>query len=138
MATTNVQTPRNRGDTSTPQQSAADEAARLRAAIRELAPAFAARSKEIEDGRRVPGDIALKLRRLGLFRSLLPRSVGGLELSAADVVPMIETLAVADSSLRWMTMISMTAQMFAIRDLIVAPLKKAEWVIPILLQNCHP
>jgi alkylation response protein AidB-like acyl-CoA dehydrogenase len=74
------------------------EAARLHATIREFAAEFADRSKEIEDGRRVPHDIAIKLRRLGLFRSLMPRSVGGLELNVADVVPMLETLAAADSS----------------------------------------
>ncbi len=85
------------------------------AALHDLAPDFAARSKEIEDGRRVPSDIADKLRQLGLFRTLLPRSLGGLDLSAPDVVQMIETLAAADSSVGWVAMIGVTSQIFATR-----------------------
>ena len=64
MATSNVQTARKRIDAVAEQQPA-PEAARLLAALRDLAPEFAARSREIEDGRRVPSDIAVKLRRLG-------------------------------------------------------------------------
>jgi alkylation response protein AidB-like acyl-CoA dehydrogenase len=115
LVTSNVQTARNRVDTATSPKPPAGEAGRILAALRELAPEFAARSKEIEDGRRVPRDIADKLRRLGLFRTLLPRSLGGLELSAADVVPMIETMAAADSSVGWVTMIGTSSSTFCTR-----------------------
>ena len=91
------------------------EAARLHSRLRDLAPEFAARSEEIEEARRVPSDIADTLRHLGLFRTLLPRGLGGLELSAADLVPMIETLAAADSSVGWVTMIGLSSQMFCTR-----------------------
>ena len=115
MATSNVQTARNRIDAATSREPLASEAARILAALRDLAPEIAVRSKEIEDGRRVPSDIAEKLRRLGLFRTLLPRSLGGLELSAADAVPMIETVAAADSSVGWVTMIGTSSSIFCTR-----------------------
>src|ERR1700750_1182450 len=114
LATTNVQTARKRIDATATQQPAT-EAGRLLEALRDLSPELASRSKEIEDGRRVPNDIAVKLRRLGLFRMLLPRSLGGLELSAPDAVQMLETLAAADSSVGWVAMIAMTSQMFSTR-----------------------
>jgi indole-3-acetate monooxygenase len=115
LATSNVQTARDRIDAAASREPPASEAARILAALRDLAPEIAARSKEIEDGRRVPSDIAVKLRRLALFRTLLPRSLGGLELSAAHVVPMIETMATADSSVGWVTMIGLTSQVFCTR-----------------------
>jgi indole-3-acetate monooxygenase len=113
LVTSNVQTARI--DAAGSREQPAGEAARLLTALRDLAPELAARSKEIEDGRRVPSDIADKLRRLGLFRTMLPRSLGGLELSAADVVPMIETLAAADSSVGWISMIGVISCLFCTR-----------------------
>jgi len=65
LATTNVQTARKRIDATATQQPAT-EAGRLLEALRDLSPELASRSKEIEDGRRVPNDIAVKLRRLGV------------------------------------------------------------------------
>ena len=93
----------------------ASEAVRLLTALRELAPQIAARSQEIEDGRRVPADIAVSLRKLGLFRTLLPRSLGGLELTAPDVVQMLEILAAADSSVGWVAMIGVGSQVLGTR-----------------------
>jgi alkylation response protein AidB-like acyl-CoA dehydrogenase len=115
LVTSNVQTARNRIDTAASPEPPSSEAARMLATLRELAPEFAARSKEIEDGRRVPRDIADRLRRLGLFRTLLPRGLGGLELSAVDVVPLIETMAAADSSVGWVTMIGTSSHIFCTR-----------------------
>ncbi|WP_407156935.1 acyl-CoA dehydrogenase family protein [Bradyrhizobium sp. STM 3557] len=122
MATSNIQIAHV--DQAPSQPHPADDAGRLITALRELAPNIAARSKEIEDGRRVPGDIALSLRKLGLFRSLLPRSLGGLELTAPDVVQMLEILAAADSSVGWIAMIGVTSQIFCTR----APLAVLERV----------
>ena len=113
VVTKNVQTARNRNEATGSRPT--NEGALLLATLGDLAPEFAARSEEIEDARRLPSDIADRLRRLGLFRTLLPRSLGGLELSAADVVPMIETLAAADSSVGWVTMIGLTSQLFCTR-----------------------
>jgi len=122
LATSNIRTARI--DQAASQPEPGDDAARLITALRDLAPKIAARSKEIEDGRRVPADIAFSLRKLGLFRTLLPRSLGGLELTAPDVVQMLEILAAADSSVGWMAMIGVTSQIFCTR----APLAVIERV----------
>jgi len=63
VVTTNTQTARNRDETTTFKQEAAHRSTQLLAALRELTPEFGARSKEIEDSRRVPDDITLRLRR---------------------------------------------------------------------------
>lgn len=115
MATTNVQFARKDTDAPTKQQPVARGAARLLADIDDLAPQLAARSAEIEQARRIPADIIDRLKRIGLFRTLLPRSHGGLELSVPEVLPMIETLAAADSSVGWVAMIGTGSQMFYMR-----------------------
>ncbi|MGJ4939884.1 acyl-CoA dehydrogenase family protein [Bradyrhizobium sp. HKCCYLS1011] len=96
-------------------ETTSHDAAQLLAAIRDLAPSFAARSDEIESARRVPGDIIDSLRRIGLFKSLVPRSHGGLELSVPDVVTAIELLSAADSSVGWVAMIATGSQLFCTR-----------------------
>ena len=96
MATTNVKIARKGADAPMRQQPVAGAAAQLLAAINDLAPRLAARAMEIESARRIPADIIDRLRQIGLFRSLLPRSHGGLELSVPEVLPLIEALAAAD------------------------------------------
>jgi alkylation response protein AidB-like acyl-CoA dehydrogenase len=123
LPTSNAQIARNRIDGAAA-SAPASEAARLLTALREFAPDIAARSKEIEDGRRVPDDIVVHLRELGLFRTLLPRSLGGLEMTAPDVVQMLEVLAAADSSVGWVSMIGVSAQIFCSR----APLAMLEQI----------
>jgi alkylation response protein AidB-like acyl-CoA dehydrogenase len=114
LATSNVQIARTRIDGATA-PAPTSEAPRLLAALRELAPEIAARAKEIEDGRRVPSDIVTRLRKLGLFRSLLPRSLGGLELTAPEAAQMLQILSAADSSVGWVAMIGLTSQIFCTR-----------------------
>jgi alkylation response protein AidB-like acyl-CoA dehydrogenase len=70
---------------------------------------------EIESARRIPADIIDRLRQIGLFRSLLPRSHGGLELSVPEVLPLIEALSAADGSVGWVAMIGAASQMFYTR-----------------------
>ena len=113
MARTNVKPIRDSFDTAAPAD--AGGAAQLLAAVRELAPAIAARAEEIESARRVPDDIIDDLRRIGVFRSLVPRSYGGLELSFPEVLPVLEALSTADSSVGWVSMIGTGAQLFATR-----------------------
>ena len=115
MATTNVQFARKGADAPVKPQPLAREAARLRAAIDDLAPELAARAVEIEGARRVPADIVDRLRKMGLFRTLLPRSHGGLELSVPEVLPLIEALSAADGSVGWVAMIGTASQMFYTR-----------------------
>jgi alkylation response protein AidB-like acyl-CoA dehydrogenase len=115
MVTTNVQIARKGADAPMRQQPVAGAAAQLLAAINELAPRLAARAMEIEGARRIPADIIDRLRQMGLFRSLLPRSHGGLELSVPEVLPLIEALSAADGSVGWVAMIGTASQMFYTR-----------------------
>ena len=115
MVTTNVQMARKGADAPMKQQPVAGAAAQLLAAINDLAPRLAARAVEIESARRIPADIIDRLRQIGLFRSLLPRSHGGLELSVPEVLPLIEALAAADGSVGWVAMIGTASQMFYTR-----------------------
>ncbi|MBH5385034.1 acyl-CoA dehydrogenase family protein [Bradyrhizobium diversitatis] len=111
----NVHTPRKPFDEAREQEPLASEVMRLHAALRDLVPELVSRAEEIEKGRRVPADITDRLQRLGLFRTLLPRSHGGLELSVPEVLQLIETLAAADSSVGWVSMIGIGAQLFTTR-----------------------
>ena len=68
---------------------------------RELAPEFAAAADEIERRHELPEPVVNALVERGLFRILLPRSLGGAELLPADFVPVIEEIAKADASTAW-------------------------------------
>jgi indole-3-acetate monooxygenase len=92
------------------QQPTNGEGQRLLAALRDLALELTSRAEEIENGRRIPADITARLGSLGLFRTLVPRKHGGMELSIPEVLPLIETLAAADSSVGWITMVSTGGQ----------------------------
>jgi alkylation response protein AidB-like acyl-CoA dehydrogenase len=68
---------------------------------RELAPELAAVADEIERRRELLEPVVNALVERGLFRMLLPRSLGGGELLPADFVPVIEEIAKADASTAW-------------------------------------
>lgn len=76
--------------------------------VAELAPRIAARAGEIEEARRLPADLAAELAAAGLFRLVVPTSLGGLELPPATVVATIEAVAAADASVGWCLMIGAT------------------------------
>jgi len=67
---------------------------------RELAPDIAAAADEIECRRELPEAVVDALVERGLFRLLLPRSLGGAELLPTDFVPVIEEIAKADARRR--------------------------------------
>jgi alkylation response protein AidB-like acyl-CoA dehydrogenase len=115
MATTNVQPVRTPAHAAAEWNPPSNEATRLLAAVRDLAPDIAARAEEIEGRRRVPDDIVDALRRIGVFRMLVPDSHGGLALSVPEVVPVLEALSAADSSVGWVAMIGVASQMFCTR-----------------------
>jgi len=71
------------------------------ARIRELAPALAAAGEEIDRRRELPAGIVDGLIERGLFRFLLPASLGGAELLPTQYVPIIEELAKIDASTAW-------------------------------------
>jgi alkylation response protein AidB-like acyl-CoA dehydrogenase len=74
-----------------------------------LAPVIAARSDEIEGGRRVPPALLAELMAAGCFRMLVPRSHGGAELDFPSEMRVIEELARADGSVGWTVMIGSLA-----------------------------
>jgi indole-3-acetate monooxygenase len=71
------------------------------ARARELAPTLTAAADEIERRRELPDAVVAALVERGLYRLLLPRSLGGVELLPADFVPVIEEIAKSDASTAW-------------------------------------
>jgi indole-3-acetate monooxygenase len=71
------------------------------ARVREMAPMLDAASDEIDRRRELPEAIVDALVERGLFRLLLPRSLGGAELLPAQYVPVIEELAKHNASTAW-------------------------------------
>jgi alkylation response protein AidB-like acyl-CoA dehydrogenase len=86
---------------------------RLLSDIRALAPEIAARAAEIEAARRMPLDLVEKLRSIGIFRMLVPRSHGGLEIDLPAAIAILEASSQIDGSFGWITMIAMGAGVFA-------------------------
>ena len=78
-------------------------------AVRQLAPLLAARSDEIERGRRLPPDLVTDLREAGCFRMLVPRHLGGAEANLAEHLSLLRELACADGSVGWTVMIGSSA-----------------------------
>lgn len=68
---------------------------------REMAPAIAARSEEIEALRRLPADLVAELRAAGFFRMGRSRAKGGPQMSLPQHLEVIEVLARADPSVGW-------------------------------------
>ena len=66
-----------------------------------LAPRIAAAADEIERERRITGPLFAAIMDAGLYRMLLPRSLGGAELDPPTFVRVIETIAKADASTAW-------------------------------------
>jgi alkylation response protein AidB-like acyl-CoA dehydrogenase len=83
-----------------------EAAERVLADILELAPAIAARAGEIEAARRMPLDLVEALRSIGIFRMLVPRSHGGLELDLPAVLEISAALARIDGSVAWIAMVA--------------------------------
>jgi alkylation response protein AidB-like acyl-CoA dehydrogenase len=87
-------------------------AKRLLIDIRELTPAIAARTAEIEAERRVPDDMVNMLKTIGAFRLFVPRSHGGLELDLPSGLAIITALARIDGSVGWTAMIGNGGHLF--------------------------
>jgi alkylation response protein AidB-like acyl-CoA dehydrogenase len=77
----------------------------LLADVNALAKEAAPRATEIENARRIPADLAARLREIGIFRMFVPRSHGGLELDFPDSLDVAQSLAAADGSLGWVAML---------------------------------
>ncbi len=69
--------------------------------VKALAPRVAAAANQIEAERELPADLVEALHGAGLFRMLLPRSLGGGELPPVLFVQAVEEIAKADASTAW-------------------------------------
>jgi alkylation response protein AidB-like acyl-CoA dehydrogenase len=79
------------------QRTKVDCAANARA----LAPVIAAAASRIEAERQLPADLIDALHEARLFRMLVPRSLGGEEISPIEYLQAIEEIAKADASTAW-------------------------------------
>jgi alkylation response protein AidB-like acyl-CoA dehydrogenase len=68
---------------------------------RALAPAIAAAADETERERKVAASLMKTMHDAGMFRLLLPRSIGGAEIDPVTFVRVIEEVAKADGSTAW-------------------------------------
>jgi alkylation response protein AidB-like acyl-CoA dehydrogenase len=71
------------------------------AAARELAPRIAAAGDQIERERRLPAELVAAMAEAGIFRMLVPRSLGGGEVDVATFSRVVETIGAADGSTAW-------------------------------------
>lgn len=75
--------------------------ASLVSAARALAPLLRRHAPEAELNRRVSPAVLAALKEAGLFRMLLPRSLGGLEVDPVTCSRVVEEVAAADSAAAW-------------------------------------
>ncbi len=66
---------------------------------------LAARSRAIEEARRVPQDVVERLADAGFFRMLVPRAYGGLETDPATFVRALVALSRGDAAVGWCAMV---------------------------------
>ena len=71
------------------------------ARARALTPIIDAASPRIEAGRELPPDLLDAMHDAAIFRTLLPRSVGGSEVHPASFVQVTEAIAMGDGSAGW-------------------------------------
>jgi alkylation response protein AidB-like acyl-CoA dehydrogenase len=70
-------------------------------AARALAPQIAAAADGIDADRRLPDSLVTAIKGAGLYRMLVPRSVGGAELHLREFSEVIEEVAKSDGSVAW-------------------------------------
>ena len=68
---------------------------------RAFRPRILAERERIEDGRRLPHDLAQALASAGFFRIFVPEAYGGLDLEPMAAIEVYEELARADASVAW-------------------------------------
>ena len=76
-------------------------------ALAALLPTIRTRRQEIEQARRIPADLAAALRTTGVFTLSVPRAIGGHEATPVELMKTIETVAAADGSAGWCTMVGL-------------------------------
>jgi len=85
------------------------------ARLRALQDAIRARAGEAEAGGRMPPDVVGQLRAAGVFRTFVPRSHGGLEMTFPEGLNVIREAARIDGSLGWVVMIGLAGPLLFAR-----------------------
>jgi alkylation response protein AidB-like acyl-CoA dehydrogenase len=78
-----------------------------------LLQTVAARAADTEQQRRLPADLAAELAEAGLFRMLVPKSLGGAEVDVATLFTTLEQLGRADAATGWCVMIGGTTALIS-------------------------
>jgi alkylation response protein AidB-like acyl-CoA dehydrogenase len=71
------------------------------ARARKLTPLLAAAAPRIDAARELPKDVLDAMHAAGMFRLLVPRSLGGAELDPATYIQCVEAIAAGDASVAW-------------------------------------
>ncbi|MEI6486176.1 MAG: acyl-CoA dehydrogenase family protein [Sphingomonadales bacterium] len=79
----------------------------------DLLASIAARAADTEAQRRLPADLAAQLAQAGLFRLLVPKSLGGAEVDVATLFTTLESLGRADAATGWCVMIGGTTALLS-------------------------
>ena len=77
-------------------------------ATRALSPQIRSQTEQMEADRRLPLELVQAMAEIGLFRSMIPKSLGGLEMDLIPALHLFETVAEADGSAGWCAMIGAT------------------------------
>ncbi len=78
-----------------------------------LLATIASRAADTEAQRRLPADLAAELAQAGLFRMLVPKSLGGAEVNVATLFATLEQLGRADAATGWCVMIGGTTALIS-------------------------
>ena len=79
-------------------------------AAREMGAELTRRSREIDEQRYLPQDLAEHLAEIGFYRLVVPEALGGLGVSPMAFCRICETLAAANGSAAWCVFIGATSQ----------------------------
>ncbi len=82
-------------------------------AVKPLLAELAGRAAEMEEMRRLPADLALKMAQTGAFRMVTPARFGGYEAAPRQIVETLEAIATANASVGWCAMIAATTALNA-------------------------
>ena len=82
---------------------------------RAMLPEIRASADEVDEARRLPDWLAVRLAAAGFFHLLTGREHGGMEADPVTAARVIETLSTASPSVGWVTMILATASFWTVR-----------------------
>lgn len=82
-------------------------------AVKEIGPAIAARSDEIERARRLPLDVVELMKPTGAFRMYVPEDLDGPGVTAWESLEVMEELAYHDGAAGWCSMIGSTTSLMS-------------------------